>query len=76
MVTVKSILGRKKNVNTVFRLRTIKLVIFGVVTVLTKIKVEVSASAFTKMKGIQILGSFFCVLKWRFDGMSEFLMMD
>ena len=62
--------------NTVLVLRITKLVIFGVVTVLTRIKVEVFASAFTKMKGIQILGSFFCVLKWRFDGMSEFLMMD
>ena len=68
MVTVKSILGRKKNVNTVLVLRITKLVIFGVVTVLTKIKVEVSASAFTKMKGIQILGSFFCVFKWWFGG--------
>ena len=73
MATVKSILGRKKNVNTVFLSRTTKLVIFGVVTVLTKIKVEVFASAFTKMKGIQILGSFFCGLKWRIGGMSECL---
>ena len=73
MATVKSILGRKKNVKMVFRLRTIKLAIFGVVTVLTKIKVEVFASAFTKMKGIQILGSFFCVFKWWFGGMSECL---
>ena len=68
MATVKSILGRKKNVNTVFRLRTIKLAIFGAVTVLTRIKVEAFASAFTKMKGIQILGSFFCGLKWRIGG--------
>ena len=35
---------------------------------MTKIKVEVFASAFTKMKGIQILGSFFCVFKWWFGG--------
>lgn len=68
MVTVKSILGKRKNVSTVLVLRIIKPVIFGVVTVLTKIKVEVFASAFTKMKGIQILGSFFCVFKWRIGG--------
>ena len=30
MATVKNILGKRKNVNTVFRLRIIKLVIFGV----------------------------------------------